>query len=100
MEIPGAFELTGSYRDAAEPVGSSPSTVARYVAAREASRRPVRLVDEHLEKAGEWVPTSHGRVRADVVYQDLTRMGTSSVVEAGFAAPSRHAATVGLVESP
>ncbi len=56
MEILEAFDLTGSYRDAAELVGCSHSTVARYVAARAAGRlrgRPVRraqVLDAYLEK--------------------------------------------------
>ena len=33
MEILEGFDLTASYRDAAELAGCSPNTVARYVAA-------------------------------------------------------------------
>jgi hypothetical protein len=36
MEILEAYDLTGSFRDAAELAGCSPHTVARYVAEREA----------------------------------------------------------------
>jgi molybdenum-dependent DNA-binding transcriptional regulator ModE len=42
MEILQAFDLTGSYRDAAELAGCSHHTVARYVAAREAGRLVAR----------------------------------------------------------
>jgi hypothetical protein len=38
MEILRAFDLTGSFRDAAELAGCSHHTVARYVAARDAGR--------------------------------------------------------------
>lgn len=81
VEILEAYDLTGSYRAAAELAGCSHSTVARYVAAREAgqlevrpARRP-RLLDEYLEKLEEWVNVSHGRVRGDVAYQKLRAMG-------------------------
>ena len=36
MEILEAYDLTGSYRDAAELVGCDHHTVARYVTARQA----------------------------------------------------------------
>jgi hypothetical protein len=57
MQILEAYDLTGSYRDAAELVGCSHHTVARYVRAREqgrltlgrAERRPM-LIDEFLSK--------------------------------------------------
>jgi hypothetical protein len=41
MEILEAFDLTRSYRDAAELAGCSPSTVAHYVEAREQGRLSV-----------------------------------------------------------
>jgi len=56
MEILEAFDLTGSLRDAAELAGCSHHTVARYVAERDAGRRPVtaagraRLLDPLLPK--------------------------------------------------
>ena len=58
MEILDAYDLTGSFRDAAELAGCSHHTVARYVAARDAGQgaggggmaaRP-QLVDEFLPK--------------------------------------------------
>lgn len=81
MEILDAYDLTGSYRDAAELAGCSHHTVKRYVAAREAggrlehpAARP-QLIDEFLPKVEEWVERSHGKVRADVVHEKLLALG-------------------------
>ena len=69
MEVLEAFDLTRSYRDAAELAGCSHHTVARYVAAREAggrldkaAARP-QLIDEYLPKVQEWVINSKGKIR-------------------------------------
>ena len=81
MEILEAFDLTQSYRDAAELAGCSHHTVAHYVGARETgglrSRRVRRaqLADAYLEKIEEWVESSRGKVRADVAYAKLVAMG-------------------------
>ena len=81
MEILEAFDLTKSYRDAAELVGCSPNTVAQYVEAREEGRltsRPVRreqLIDAYLDKLEEWVEASNGKVRADVAHDKLAALG-------------------------
>jgi transposase len=81
VEIVEAFDLTGSYRDAAELVGCSPTTVARYVALRGLGLQPSRrlrragLMDGYLEKVEEWVNASRGKVRADVVFSKLQAMG-------------------------
>src|SRR5512142_1337491 len=82
MEILQAFDLTGSYRDAAELAGCSHHTVARYVAAREAGRlvpgAPVArasVIDGFLPKIEEWVEQSKGKVRADVAHDKLVAMG-------------------------
>jgi hypothetical protein len=81
MEILAAFDLTGSFRDAAELAGCSHHTVARYVAAREAggrldkaATRP-QLIDEFLPKVEEWVDHSHGKVRADKAHEKLLALG-------------------------
>jgi transposase len=81
MEILDAYDLTGSFRDAAELAGCSHHTVARYVAAREAGRgvdrsaaRP-QLIDEFLPKVEEWVDRSHGKIRADVAHEKLLALG-------------------------
>jgi transposase len=81
MEILAAYDLTHSYRDAAELVGCAPNTVARYVRTREAGglrATPVQrtqLIDSFREKIEEWVDASHGRVRADVAQRKLEAMG-------------------------
>jgi transposase len=81
MEILEAFDLTGSYRDAAELADCSHHTVARYVELRDAgglSDRPAarpQLIDEFLPKVEEWVNRSKGRVRADVAHGKLRALG-------------------------
>ncbi|KPM52176.1 transposase [Frankia sp. R43] len=81
MEILEAYDLTGSYRAAAELAGCDHHTVARYVRMREAGQSPVerehreRPIDEYLPKIEELVVASGGRVRADVVHQRITAMG-------------------------
>ena len=82
MEILDAYDLTGSFRDAAELAGCSHHTVARYVADRDAGHsagdgvaaRP-QLIDEFLPKVEEWVDRSRGKIRADKVHQKLVAMG-------------------------
>jgi len=81
MNMLEAFDLTGSYRDAAELAGVSHHTVARYVAARDAgelSERPAgraQLIDEFLPKLEEWIDRSGGRLRADVAHDKLVALG-------------------------
>ncbi len=81
MEVLEAFDLTGSYRDAATLAGCSHHTVARYVAAREAGGqlekaavRPM-LIDEFLLKVTEWVLHSRGKIRADKAHEKLRTLG-------------------------
>jgi transposase len=81
VEILEAYDLTGSYRAAAELAGCDHHTVARYVALREIGQPPVarehraRLIDDYLDKIEELVARSNGRVRADVVHARLVAMG-------------------------
>lgn len=81
MEILEAYDLTGSYRAAAELVGCDHHTVRRYVQLRAAGNsptaRPVRArpIDEYLPKIEEMVEASKGRIRADVVHERLVAMG-------------------------
>ena len=83
MEILEAFDLTGSFRDAAELAGCSHHTVAAWVAKREAGQLPVagetqrreRKIDPFLPKVEEWVERSLGKIRADVVFGRLRRLG-------------------------
>ena len=80
MEILAAYDLTGSFRAAAELVGCSHHTVARLVTERDAGgpgprvRRP-RLIDEFLPKIEQWVYDSHAKIRADKAHEDLVLMG-------------------------
>ena len=74
MEILEAYDLTGSFRDAAELAGCSHHTVASLVAARErgeltpgrAERRDM-LVDPYREKLEEWVERSRGKVERNAM---------------------------------
>jgi transposase len=81
MEILEAFDLTQSYRDAAELAGCSPNTVAGYVVARGEGRlssapaRRGQLVDGYADKLEEWLEASHGKVRADVVHDKFRALG-------------------------
>lgn len=82
MEILDAYDLTGSFRDAAELADCSHHTVARYVAARDEGRlvgdgyaaRP-QLIDEFLPKVEEWVEQSMGKIRADKAHEKLLGLG-------------------------
>jgi transposase len=81
MEILEAFDLTGSFRDAAELAGCSHHTVAAHVAAREAGgcsgRAAARrqLIDEYLPKIEEWIEHSNGKLRADKAHEKLLGLG-------------------------
>jgi transposase len=81
VEILEAYDLTGSYRAAAELVGCDHHTVARYVKLRNEGRSPEERqhracpIDEFMDKIEELVARSGGRVRADVVHRRITAMG-------------------------
>lgn len=81
MEILEAYDLTGSFRAAAELAGCDHHTVARYVRMRAEGDNPVdrqhraRPIDEYLEKIEELVAASKGRIRADVVHKRIAAMG-------------------------
>jgi transposase len=81
MEILAAFDLTGSFTAAAQLCGCSHHTVAAHVAARDAGRpvgtphRRPQVTDPFLDKIEEWVESSHGKIRADVVHQKLVGLG-------------------------
>jgi hypothetical protein len=82
-EILEAFDLTRSYRAAAELAGCSPNTVAEWVARRERGAlgdlagpvRRERLLDEFLPKIEEWVDRSEGKIRADACHDKLVALG-------------------------
>jgi hypothetical protein len=84
MEILEGFDLTGSYRDAAELAGCSPNTVIRYVAARQAGELVVgrvaprpSVIDGFTAKLEELVDRSKGKIRADVAHRKIVAMGFS-----------------------
>jgi transposase len=81
MEILAAYDLTGSYRKAAELAGCDHHTVRRYVRLRGAGIDPTaraersKIIDGFLPKIEELVEASQGRVGADVVHKKITGMG-------------------------
>ncbi len=81
MEILEAYDLTGSYRAAAELAGCDHHTVARYVKMRAAGQQPdrrrhrARAIDDYLPKIEELVVRSQGKIRADVVHRRIVAMG-------------------------
>ena len=83
MEILEAFDLTRSFRDAGELAGCSHHTVADWVAKRDRGELPVpgepverpKVIDPYLPKIEEWVEHSHGKIRADVVFDRLVAVG-------------------------
>ena len=81
MRILEAFDLTRSYRAAAQLAGCDHHTVARCVAARDAGRMTAEpaardhLIDPFREKIEEWVERSRGRVRGDIAHDRLTALG-------------------------
>ena len=83
MQILEAFDLTGSLRAAGELSGCSHHTVAEWVAKRDAGLlaapdepvRRERMIDPFLPKIEEWVERSKGKVRADVAFRNLRRVG-------------------------
>lgn len=81
MEILEAFDLTRSYRDAAELAGCDHHTVAHWIERRdrgELSSALVirdRLICPFTDKLEEWVDQSNGKVRADICHDKLTALG-------------------------
>jgi transposase len=81
MEILDKYDLTKSFRAAAELAGCSHHTVAHYVDLRDRGegpdQPPVRpqLIDPFLAKVEEWVEHSKGKVRADVAHDKLLTLG-------------------------
>ncbi|QIP43994.1 hypothetical protein G9444_6751 (plasmid) [Rhodococcus erythropolis] len=85
MEILEAYDLTGSYRAAAELAGCDHHTVARYVQMRAAGQPPdrrrhrARAIDDFLPKIEELVVRSQGKVRADVIHERIVALGSPAV---------------------
>ncbi len=81
MEILEAFDLTRSFRDAAELAGCDHHTVAHWVQRRDRgalsaqSKHQDRLIDAFRDKVEEWVDQSNGKVRADVCHDKLVALG-------------------------
>ena len=78
MEILEAYDLTKSYRSAAQLTGVDHHTVARLVVARtqgieleEESIVRSKAADTFVDKITEWIEHSHGHIRADVVHKKL-----------------------------
>ena len=81
MEVLEAYDLTGSYRSAAQLCGVDHHTVRRYVAARDAGLDPTvtvereRITDPFADKIREWIDRSQGRIRADRAHAKLQALG-------------------------
>jgi Mu transposase, C-terminal domain/Integrase core domain len=81
MEILAAYDLTGSYRRAAELAGCDHHTVRRYVRLRGTGVDPAaraertKMIDAFMPKVEELVEDSRGRIGADQVHKKLAAMG-------------------------
>jgi transposase len=81
MEILEAYDLTGSYRAAAELAGCDHHTVRRYVLLRGTGVDPTvradrpKMIDEFMPKIEELVERSGARIGGDVVHKKLRAMG-------------------------
>ncbi|WP_230855304.1 hypothetical protein [Arthrobacter terrae] len=81
MEILAAFDLTQSYRGAAEVCGVSHNTVRSYVKALEAgplapiARQRGRITDPYPPQMESLVDKSRGKIRGDVVHGKLVALG-------------------------
>jgi hypothetical protein len=69
MEILNAYDLTGSYRAAAELCGCSHHTVKKAVEDRDAGLPPAirraRMIDDWRDVLEGWVADSKGKIRGD-----------------------------------
>jgi hypothetical protein len=83
MEILEAYDLTGSFRQAAALVGCDHKTVAHWVAVREATggapparaKHRRRVADAFQAKVDELVDRSRGQIGADQAHSKLLAMG-------------------------
>lgn len=81
MEILAAYDLTGSYRKAAELAGCDHHTVRRYVELRRSGTDPsaalprTKLIDAYMPKIEELVEASRGKIGADHVHKRLVALG-------------------------
>jgi len=79
MEILNAYDLTGSYRAAAELCGCSQHTVKKAVEDRNAglppARRRARMIDGWRDVLEGWVADSKGKIRGDKAHERLLKLG-------------------------
>lgn len=79
MEILNAYDLTGSYRAAAELCGCSHHTVSKAVDDRDRGLAPaVRrawMIDDFRDVLEGWVVDSKGKIRADKAHERLQNVG-------------------------
>jgi hypothetical protein len=81
MQILDSYDLTGSFRAAAQLAGCSHHTVAAHGARRDTAGRSDRprprpqLIDPFLAKVEEWVERSAGAIRADKAHEKLLALG-------------------------
>ena len=103
MEVLEAFDLTKSFRAAAQLTGVDHHTVKRLVTGRALGTELVgepavrsKVAEAFADKVVEWVDRSNGKVRADVVHDKLVQMGyrgserTTRRVVAALKATWRH----------
>ena len=79
MEILNAYDLTGSYRAAAELCGCSHHTVKKAVEDRDAGLPPAtrraRMIDDWRDVLEGWVADSKGKIRGDKAHEKLLQLG-------------------------
>jgi hypothetical protein len=79
MEMLNAYDLTGSYRAAAELCGCSHHTVQKAVEDRDrglaAVVRRAQMIDDFRDVLEGWVDESKGKIRADKAHQRLQNLG-------------------------
>jgi hypothetical protein len=79
MEILNAYDLTGSYRAAAELCGCSHHTVKKAVEDRNAGLPPAtrraRMIDGWRDVLEGWVADSKGKIRGDKAHERLVQLG-------------------------
>jgi hypothetical protein len=79
MEILNAYDLTGSYRAAAELCGCSHHTVKKAVEDRGAGLPPgtrrARMIDDWRDLLEGWVSDSKGKIRGDKAHDKLMALG-------------------------
>jgi len=78
MEILNAYDLTGSYRAAADLCGCSHHTVKKAVEDRDAGLPPpvrrARMIDDWRDVLEGWVTDSKGKIRGDKAHDKLVAL--------------------------